>query len=147
MRHARRRWTNIRAFTLVELIVVIAIIGILATVVIVRYAGKTDQAKVAAAKAQVSQLEGAVIEFQANCNRLPRSLDELVNKPGDCPNWQDGGYLKSNKVPKDPWGHDFILHAGSGNDFELISLGADGKEGGSGVNQDISSRNLDGSGK
>lgn len=132
-------------FTLVELIVVIAIIGILATLVIVRYAGKTDQAKVAAAKAQLSQLEGAVIEFQANCNRLPRTLDELVNKPGDCPNWQDGGYLKGTKMPKDPWGTDFVFRSGSGNDFEIISLGADGKEGGTGVNADISSLNLDGS--
>ena len=133
-----------RGFTLVELIVVIAIIGVLASVVIVRYAGKTDQAKVAAAKSQLSQLEGAIIEFQANCSRLPHSLDELVNKPGDCPGWQDGGYLKNKRVMKDPWGHDYIYKADSST-FEIISLGADGKQGGTGVDADLSSQNLDGS--
>lgn len=142
MNSLRRQFRPCRAFTLVELIVVIAIIGVLASVVIVRYAGKTDQAKVAAAKAQLSQIEGAVIEFQANCNRMPTSLDELVNKPGDCPNWQDGGYLKGKKVPKDPWGHDYTFKA-DGRNIEIVSLGADGKEGGTGVDADLSSSGSD----
>lgn len=132
-----------KGFTLVELIVVIAIIGVLASVVIIRYAGKTDQAKVAAAKSQLSQLEGAIIEFQANCSRLPHSLDELVNKPGDCPSWQDGGYLKNKRLMKDPWGHDYVFKT-DGSSFEIISLGADGKQGGTGVDADLSSQNLDG---
>jgi len=132
-----------RGFTLVEVIVVIAIIGILATVVIVRYSGKTDQARVAAAKAQIAQLESAVIEFQGQNARLPRSLDELVNRPGDCPNWPEGGYLKNNKVTKDPWGHEYIYKfEGAGGDFEIICLGADGQEGGTGVSRDISSKNM-----
>jgi general secretion pathway protein G len=131
-RHAQR------GFTLVELIVVIAIIGVLSTMVIVRFAGKTDQAKVAAAKTQLSQLEGAILDFQGSCNRLPQSLDELSTKPADCPNWQEGGYMKS-KTLKDPWGHDFVYHV-TGGDFEIVCLGADGKEGGTGVNTDLSSK-------
>ena len=132
-----------RGFTLVELVVVIAIIGILASIVIGRFAGKTDQAKVATAKAHISQFESAVIEFQAHCNRLPNALDELVNKPGDCPNWLEGGYLKGKTVPKDPWGRDYVYKV-QGSSFEIISLGADGKEGGTGVDADISSQNLSG---
>ena len=135
-----------KAFTLVELIVVVAIIGILSTLVIVRYAGKTDQAKVAAAKAHLQQFEGAVIEFQANCNRLPRSLDELIHKPSDCPNWQEGGYLKGSAVPKDPWGNDYIYKV-DGSNFEIICLGSDGKEGGTGTAADISSLHLNDGGK
>ena len=126
-----------RGFTLVELIVVIAIIGILASLVIVRYAGKTDQAKVATAKAQISQLEGAIIEFQAHCDRLPTALEELINTPSDCPNWQKGGYLKLRKVPKDPWSQEYIYRL-DGSTFEIISLGADKKEGGAGLDKDLS---------
>ncbi|MCK6472727.1 MAG: type II secretion system major pseudopilin GspG [Planctomycetes bacterium] len=127
-----------RAFTLVELIVVIAIISILATLVIVRYAGKTDQAKVAAAKAQLSQLDGACIEFQAHCNRLPNSLRELIEKPGDCPNWQDGGYLKGSTVPKDPWDNEYVFRNDDGK-IEIVSYGSDGKQGGTGPATDLSS--------
>ena len=83
------------------------------------------------------------IEFQGQNARLPRSLDELVNRPGDCPNWPEGGYLKNNKVTKDPWGHEYIYKfEGAGGDFEIICLGADGQEGGSGVSRDISSKNM-----
>ncbi len=139
----RTRPKRRRGFTLVEVIVVIAIIGILATMVIVRYAGKTDQARMAAAKAHISQIEGAVIEFQAHCSRLPRSLDELVSQPGDCPDWNPGGYFKSKSVPKDPWGKEYAYRQ-EGSDFEIICLGADGQEGGSGYNRDISSSNPDG---
>jgi len=135
-----------RGFTLVELMIVVAIIGVLATMVISRYAGKTDQAKVAAAKAHIQQLETAILEFQAHCGRVPNSLEELVNKPGDCPNWQDGGYLKGSKVPKDPWSHEYAYRA-EGSKYEIISLAADGKQGGSGVDADLSSNNLDGSSK
>jgi general secretion pathway protein G len=72
---------------------------------------------------------------------LPQSLDELVTKPGDCPNWQEGGYLKG-KSTRDPWGHEYNYNAKSG-DFEIICLGADGKQGGSGTDRDLSSKNLD----
>jgi general secretion pathway protein G len=90
-------------FTLVEMIVVIAIIGVLATIVVIRYSGQTDQAKVAAAKAHLSQFESAVISFQSQNGRLPTSMSELVGRPGNAPNWPEGGYLKSKSVPKDPW--------------------------------------------
>ena len=124
-------------FTLVEMIVVIAIIGILATLVVVRYSGQTDQAKIAAAKSQLAQLEGAVISFHSHVGRLPKALSELIEKPSGATNWQEGGYLKGKAVPKDPWGNDFVYKT-SGRRFEIISLGADGKEGGTGPDADLS---------
>jgi general secretion pathway protein G len=124
-------------FTLVEMIVVIAIIGILATLVVVRYSGQTDQAKVAAAKSQLAQLEGAVISFHSHVGRLPKSLLELVEKPSGASNWQEGGYLKGKSMPKDPWGNEYLFKV-TGRRFEIISLGADGKEGGTGVDTDLS---------
>jgi general secretion pathway protein G len=124
-------------FTLVEMIVVIAIIGILATVVVVRYSGQTDQAKVAAAKSQLAQLESAVIAFHSHTSRLPKSLTELVEKPSAVANWQEGGYLKGKSVTKDPWGNDYLYKA-QGRRFEIFCLGADGKEGGTGVDADLS---------
>jgi general secretion pathway protein G len=124
-------------FTLVEMIVVIAIIGILATLVVVRYSGQTDQAKVAAAKSQLAQLEGAVISFHSHVGRLPKSLLELVEKPSGAANWQEDGYLKGKSVPKDPWGNEYVFKV-TGRRFEIISLGADGKEGGTGVDADLS---------
>jgi general secretion pathway protein G len=124
-------------FTLVEMIVVIAIIGILATVVVVRYSGQTDQAKVAAAKAQLAQLESTVIAFHSHTGRLPKSLTELVEKPPGIANWQEGGYLKGKSASKDPWGNDYRYKA-KGRQFEIFCLGADGKEGGTGVDEDLS---------
>lgn len=132
-----------KGFTLVEMIVVIAIIGILATLVVARYAGQTDQAKVAAAKSQLSQLESAVIAFHSHVGRLPRSLTELVEKPPGVTHWQEGGYLKGRSVPKDPWGNDFIYKV-NGRKFEILSLGADGKEGGTGPDEDLSTEGLGG---
>lgn len=139
-----RRWTcgASRGFTLVEMIVVIAIIGILATIVVVRYSGQTDQAKVAAAKSQLAQIESAVISFNAHVGRLPRSLTELVEKPAGVSNWQEGGYLKGKSVPKDPWGNEYLLKV-AGRRFEVISLGGDGKEGGMDVDGDLSSEGQD----
>jgi general secretion pathway protein G len=129
-------------FTLVEMIVVIAIIGVLATLVVVRYSGQTDQAKVAAAKSQLAQLESAVISFHSHAGRLPKSLAELVEKPAGVTNWQEGGYLKGKSVPKDPWANDYIYSV-SGRRFEIVSLGADGKEGGSGVDMDLSNEGVE----
>jgi general secretion pathway protein G len=131
-----------RGFTLVEMIVVIAIIGVLATIVVIKYAGQTDQAKVATAKAHLAQLESAVISFQANTGRIPASLTELIEKPSIAVNWQEGGYLKGKSVPKDPWGHDYVYKT-SGRKFEIICLGADGLEGGEGADADISNEGSD----
>jgi general secretion pathway protein G len=129
-------------FTLVEMIVVIAIIGVLATIVVIRYSGQTDQAKVAAAKAHLSQFESAIISFQSQNGRLPTSMSELVERPGNAPNWPEGGYFKGKSVPKDPWGHEYVYRV-NGRRFEILCLGADGQEGGEGVDADFSSETVE----
>jgi general secretion pathway protein G len=129
-------------FTLVEMIVVIAIIGVLATVIVVRYSGQTDQAKVAAAKSQLSQIESAIISFQSQNGRLPQSLSELVERPSNAPNWPDGGYLKTRGVPKDPWGHEYGYRL-VGRRFEITCMGADGMDGGSGPDADFTNEDLE----
>lgn len=131
-----------RGFTLVEMIVVIAIIGVLATVVVIRYSGQTDQAKVAAAKAHLSQFESAVISFQSQNGRLPTSMSELVERPANVSSWPDGGYLKAKGVPHDPWGHEYVYRV-NGRRFEIICLGADGQEGGEGVDADFSNETVE----
>lgn len=124
-------------FTLLEMIVVVAIIGILATLVVVRYTGKTDEAKVAAAKSQLAQLETAVLSFYSHVGRMPKTLADLIERPSGISTWQEGGYLKGKSVPKDPWGNDYRYSA-SGRRFEIVCLSADGKEGGTGLDADIS---------
>ncbi len=138
----RRPGRRAAGFTLVEMIVVIAIIGVLATIVVVRYSGQTDQAKVAAAKSHLAQLESAVISFQAQSGRLPTSLTELVERPSNVSFWPEGGYLKSRAAPRDPWGHEYLYRL-TGRRFEILCLGADGREGGSGVEADLSNEEME----
>lgn len=130
-------------FTLIELMVVIVIIGILASIVGPRVIGKTPKAKIAAAKQQIRNLKTAVDNFYLDNDTYPERLEDLIIKPSYAKNWSK--YLDGNKIPLDPWGNEYvyILHPGdSENPYEIISYGADGKEGGEGINADISSSNL-----
>ncbi len=138
-RRIRRRAAG---FTLVEMMVVILIIGILATIIIVNIAGKTDEAKAKATLAILKQVDPQIELFRAKFNRYPMALEELLHMPSDVdPNeWPEGGFL--NEYPLDGWGNEFIFNVpgSDGSSFDLVSLGADGREGGEGVNQDIWSR-------
>lgn len=134
--------TRQQGFTLIEIIVVVVIIGILATFVAPKFMGKTDTARIVKAKSDIQALESALDLYKLDNFTYPttdQGLDALINKPADdtTPNWQKGGYLK--KLQKDPWQRDYQYS----NDGELriYSLGADGIEGGEEANKDIS--NLD----
>jgi len=139
----RRR--GARAFTLIELMVVIVILGILAGLVLPRFMGRTEEAKKTKAKLQIENLEGALKLYKLDNGVYPsteQGLEALVSKPssGAIPrNWREGGYLEKGKVPLDPWGRPYVyLSPGIKNkDFDLKSLGADGEEGGEGENADI----------
>jgi general secretion pathway protein G len=139
---------NEEGFTLIEIMVVIIILGLLVAIVAPKILGRTDDARIAAAKLQIRQLEEALHLYKLDNGVYPtteQGLDALVNKPsvGDVPmHWRDGGY--SPKVPKDPWTHAYIyISPGTHGDYDLSSYGADGEPGGEGKNADIESWNVE----
>ncbi len=131
-------------FTLIELLVVVVIIGILAAVVGPRFFGKTEQAKVAAAKAQIENFSISLDSYQLDTGDYPstqQGLQALITKPSSPPipkNWR-GPYLRKKDVPLDPWGNPYVYTypAKNGPDFDLLSYGKDGKPGGTGDNAEI----------
>ncbi len=135
-----------KGFTLLELLVVIVILGILATFVGTRIMGKPEEARQTQAKIQIQSLEGALNMYRLDNGDYPsteQGLKALVEKPagGNIPRkWREGGYLDKPKVPKDPWNDDYAyLCPGmrNTNGFDLFSYGADGQPGGEGKDADI----------
>ena len=134
-------------FTLSEILVVVVIIGILAAFVVPSVMSKPDEARVVAAKQNLSGIVQALALYRLDNYTYPtneQGLSALVQAPTLpplAPNWKAGGYLQ--KLPQDPWGRPFIYKVTpDGLDVEIISLGADGKEGGSGFAADLSSKGI-----
>jgi general secretion pathway protein G len=129
------------AFTLVELLVVILILGILAALIIPRLFGHQDEAKVAKAKSDISELTGALTRFRLDTDRFPtdqEGFQALLSQPGDVTKW-NGPYIES--LPNDPWDTPYVYHDLGNNQVEVLSYGGDHAPGGDGINADIS--NLD----
>jgi len=128
-----------KGFTLLELLVVIVIIGLLAGYVAPRYFGQVGKSEVQVARAQLDSLEKALDQFRLDNRHYPtaeQGLDALVNKPAGEAAWA-GPYLKK-ALPNDPWGHAYLYRVpGSRSEYDLYSLGRDGKPGGSGEDADI----------
>lgn len=134
-------------FTLIEIMVVVIIIGLLASVVVLNILPNVDKAKVAKAKQDIGGLELALKEFYLDNSKFPtneQGLTALVTQPTDptIKNWKAGGYVE--RISKDPWGNDYVyaFPGTHGKAYDLCSLGADGQPGGDGINADICNWNL-----
>ncbi|MBW2564351.1 MAG: type II secretion system major pseudopilin GspG [Deltaproteobacteria bacterium] len=133
-------------FTLIELMVVIVILGILVSFIAPRLMGRPDEAKQVKARIQMESLETAIKLYKLDSGIYPtteQGLQALVEQPqtGTLPKkWRKGGYLEKGKVPKDPWGNEFIyLSPGAHGDYDIIAYGADGVPGGEEFDKDINS--------
>ncbi|MCE2971770.1 MAG: type II secretion system major pseudopilin GspG [Burkholderiales bacterium] len=138
-----------RGFTLIEIMVVIAILGILAALIVPRIVGRTDDARIAAAKTDIATIVQALKLYRLDNGRYPsteQGLRALIEKPTSEPlplNWKQGGYLERNSVPKDPWGKEYqYLNPGQRGEIDVFSLGADGQAGGEANNADVGSWQL-----
>lgn len=147
-------WTNrpkfYPGFTLIEIMVVIVILGILATLIIPRFMGREEEARRTMAQVQMESLETSLKLYKLDNGVYPsteQGLQALVEAPtiGQLPRkWREGGYLEKRRVPKDPWDSEYIyLSPGLHGDFDLISYGADREPGGEGNNKDINNWELD----
>ena len=135
------------AFTLLELMVVLVILGALIGLVAPNILGRSDEAKVSVAKTQIRNLMSALDLYKLDNGQYPstaQGLNALIAKPSGFPearNWKDGGYLQ--KLPNDPWNNEFLyISPGADGAYDLISLGADGREGGVDDAADISKADL-----
>ena len=137
--------SNVRGMTLIEIMVVITILGLIATVVTVNVLDRLDEAKVDTAKTQMKALEDALNQYRRDNGVYPsteQGMQALVEKPtiGRVPRrYPSKGYMKS--VPKDPWGCDYVYYSPGiqGHEFEVYSLGRDCEEGGEEIDADIAS--------
>lgn len=136
-------------FTLIEMIVVIFILGLLATYVAPRVIGKSDDAKIVKAQADIRSFETALDMYKLDNGSYPtteQGLQALVEKPasGNLSRWREGGYLTKRKISKDPWGNEYIyVSPGSNGDVDISSNGGDGLPGGDGTAKDINNWDID----
>ena len=149
-KHSRAALRRARqeGFTLIEIMVVVIIIGLLAAVIVPQFLGRVDDARVTKAKQDVQAMQTALTMFKLDNYVYPTTdmgLKALAQKPdaATVKNWRPGGYLQH--VNKDPWGNEYQYHLPGthGGDYDLYSLGADGKPGGEGYDADIGNWNLD----
>lgn len=138
---------NQRGFTLIEIMVVIVIIGLLATLVLPRVIGRQEQAFVAKSKSDIQALSSALKFYKLDNFHYPstdQGLNALVTKPAGDPvpkHWKKGGYIE--RLPNDPWSNPYqYLSPGEKMEFDLWSFGADGVEGGEEADADIGNWNI-----
>jgi len=143
-RSPRSKSWSAHGFTLIEVMVVIVILGVLAALVVPRVLSRPDEARAVAAKQDINVIGQALKLYRLDNQRFPtaeQGLAALVARPESAPipsNWKPGGYLE--RLPKDPWGNAYVyVNPGLHGEIDVLSLGADGKPGGEGLDADIGS--------
>ncbi|RXJ72660.1 type II secretion system protein GspG [Veronia nyctiphanis] len=138
-----------QGFTLLEIMIVIVILGVLASLVVPNLIGSKDQADKQKVISDISSFESNLDMYRLDNNVYPstdQGLAALVSKPSGSPeprNYKEDGYIK--RLSKDPWGNDYqYLNPGEHGKIDIFSFGADGQEGGEGINQDIGNWNMHG---
>lgn len=130
-----KKFLGQQGFSLIELLIVMVILGLLASLVGPKMFGKLGKAKAQTAKTQIEMLGAALDAFRLDVGRYPEGLGGLLEGTGD--KW-DGPYLTKKQIPKDPWGNEFqYQYPGEHGEFDLWSYGADGQPGGDGENADV----------
>ena len=137
-----------KAFTLIELMIVVVILGLLATVIMPRILDRPEQARRLKAKADIQNIQTALALFKTDTGQFPTTaegLQALVSDPG-IKNYNREGYL--DRLPTDPWGRSYVYLCPGfhGKDYDLESFGKDGEDGGIADNADIESWNLEATG-
>jgi general secretion pathway protein G len=138
----RQRLSAQQGFTLIEIMVVVVILSILAAIIVPRIMDRPDQARLVKARQDIRVIDSALKLYKLDNHFYPstdQGLEALVKKPTTSPeprNWKEGGYLE--RLPKDPWDGDYLfLNPGVHGEVDIFSLGADGQQGGEGINGDI----------
>ena len=138
----RKRSFKQQGMTLIEILVVLVLIGIVMGILGGNFIGRGEKAKADAARIEIGQIGQALDLYKLETGRYPSSsegLQALIASPAGATNW-NGPYWKKSSIPKDPWGNDYrYTSPGQKGAYDIVSLGADGKEGGDGTNKDISS--------
>jgi len=144
------RFLDEKGFSFLELMVVVVILGILATYIAPRFMGRAEDAKVVKAKVDIAALETSLKLYKLDNSNYPtteQGILALIEKPSTEPvpmNWKEKGYLAKARIPKDPWGREYLyLSPGIHDDYDIISYGADGAPGGDGKNRDVNSWELE----
>ncbi|NJB68653.1 general secretion pathway protein G [Desulfobaculum xiamenense] len=132
MTHLRGSRRKNAGFSLIELMVVIVILGILATLLVPKIMDRPDEARITKARLDIQSIETALKLYRLDKGRYPTTEQGLGALAGD--------YLENTGLPKDPWGNEYIYQSPgpNGSDYDIVSLGADGKEGGTGKDSDLS---------
>lgn len=138
MHRPHRSHAATKAFTLVEMMAVVVIIGILAAFIAPKFFGQVDTAKITAAKTDIKKIEQAIQLYRMETGQMPEKIRDLVREPEDIRGW-NGPYL--DRELKDPWGnkYEFSVPGNDGRDYEIVCYGQDGREGGEKAAKDIKS--------